>query len=145
MLNLKAKEEIMFYKESFKTPPVKVEIDTKVKDQAHIIDGKITAEKELKDLKRRKIDKMVAGKKIVQTNVNIDLKDPEETNYLKKVLEKSKKKKLKDLIYKHRESLGLAKFFTNQLREMREKERILKLKSALEREISVDVADNQSQ
>ncbi|CAD8145976.1 unnamed protein product [Paramecium pentaurelia] len=145
MLNLKAKEEIMFYKESFKTPPVKVEIDTKVKDQAHIIDGKITAEKELKDLKRRKIDKMVAGKKIVQTNVNIDLKDPEETNYLKKVLEKSKKKKLKDLIYKHRESLGLAKFFANQLREMREKERILKLKSALEREISVDVADNQSQ
>lgn len=32
MLNLKSKEEIMFYKESFKTPPVKVEIDTKVKD-----------------------------------------------------------------------------------------------------------------
>ena len=56
---------------------------------------------------------MVAGKKIVQTNVNIDLKDPEETNYLKKVLEKSKKKKLKDLIFKHRESLGLAKFFIN--------------------------------
>lgn len=55
----------MFFKESFKTPPVTVEIDTKVKDQAHIIDGKITAEKELKDLKRRKIDKMVAGKKIV--------------------------------------------------------------------------------
>ena len=51
MLNLKSKEVIMFYKESFKTPPVK--------------DGKITAEKELKDLKRRKIDKMVAGKKIV--------------------------------------------------------------------------------
>ncbi|CAD8136455.1 unnamed protein product [Paramecium octaurelia] len=145
MLNLKAKEEIMFYKESFKTPPVKVEIDTKVKDLAHIIDGKITAEKDLRDLKRRKIDKMVAGKKIVQTNVNIDLKDPEETNYLKKVLEKSKKKKLKDLIYKHRESLGLAKFFANQLREMREKERILKLKSALEKEISLDVPDNQSQ
>ncbi|CAD8054193.1 unnamed protein product [Paramecium sonneborni] len=145
MLNIKAKEEIMFNKESFKAPPVKVEIDTKVKDQAHIIDGKITAEKELKDLKRRKIDKMVAGKKIVQTNVNIDLKDPEETNYLKKVLEKSKKKKLKDLIHKHRESLGLAKFFANLLREQKEKERILKLKSALEKEISVDVADNQSQ
>lgn len=32
MLNLKAKEEIMFYKESFKSPPVTVEIDTKVKD-----------------------------------------------------------------------------------------------------------------
>ncbi|CAD8046931.1 unnamed protein product [Paramecium sonneborni] len=145
MLNIRAKEEIRFYKESFKTPLVKVEIDTKVKDQAHIIDGKITAEKELKDLKRRKIDKMVAGKKIVQTNVNIDLKDPEETNYLKKVLEKSKKKKLKDLIYKHRESLGLAKFFANLLREQKEKERILKLKSALEKEVSVDVADNQSQ
>ncbi|CAD8138486.1 unnamed protein product [Paramecium pentaurelia] len=145
MLNLKAKEEIMFYKESFKTPPVKVEIDTKVKDQAHFIDSKITAERDLRDLKRRKIDKMVAGKKIVQTNVNIDLKDPEETNYLKKVLEKSKKKKLKDLIFKHRESLGLAKFFINQQRELREKERILKLKSALEKEVSLDVPDNQSQ
>ncbi|CAD8126977.1 unnamed protein product [Paramecium sonneborni] len=144
MLNLKAKEEIMFYKESFNSPPVKVEIDTKVRDQAHIIDGKITAEKELKELKRKKIDKMVAGKKIVQNNVNIDLKDEEETIYLRKVLEKSKKKKLKDFIYKHREALGLSKFFANLLREQKEKERIQKLKSAFEKETQVQNPENQS-
>ncbi|CAD8135492.1 unnamed protein product [Paramecium octaurelia] len=144
MLNLKAKEEIMFYQVQFNSPPVKVEIDTKVRDQAHIIDGKVTAEKELKELKRKKIDKMVAGKKIVQTNVNIDLKDEEETIYLRKVLEKSKKKKLKDFIYKHREALGLSKFFANLHREQKEKERIQKLKSAFEKETLVEVHENQN-
>lgn len=55
---------------------------------------------------------MVAGKKIVKAEA-VTLRDEEETNYLKKVLEKSKKKKLKDLIFKYRESLGLSKFFAN--------------------------------
>lgn len=85
------------------------------------------AENNLKELKRKKIDIMVAGKKIIQSQVNINLKDPEETTYLKKVLEKSKKKKLKDLIYKHREALSLTRFFANQHKEMKELEKLKKM------------------
>jgi len=54
---------------------------------------------------------MVETKKIKQSDTNIKLKDPEENTYLKKVLEKNKKKMLKDLILKHQDKLGLKKFF----------------------------------
>ena len=70
--------------------PVAIEIDTKIQNHAFITDGRIVCEKDLKELKRKKIDKMVAGNKMVKSTV--DLKDPEEANYLKKVLEESKKK-----------------------------------------------------
>ncbi|KAM3146972.1 hypothetical protein pb186bvf_000688 [Paramecium bursaria] len=131
MLNLKSKEGLLQPKQnSFKGKPAIIEIDTKINNHAFITDGRILGERDLRELKRRKIDKMVAGKKIVPTqNINIALKDPEETKYLQKVLEKSKKKKLKDLIFKHKEALGLNKFFANLLREQREQEKLLKLKS----------------
>lgn len=44
--------------------PVKVEIDTKVKNEAYIIDSRYNVEQEVKELKKRKIDRMVADKKI---------------------------------------------------------------------------------
>ncbi len=54
---------------------------------------------------------MVAAKKIKQTDTNLNLKDPEESSYLKKALEKNKKKQLRDLILKHKDELRLPKLY----------------------------------
>lgn len=45
MLNIKSRDKLVFYKESFASPPVKVEVDTKVRDNAKIVDSKIAIEK----------------------------------------------------------------------------------------------------
>lgn len=125
MLLLQRKEALVQHPEQIKLKPVRIETDTKVKNEAYIIESRIECEKELKELKKRKIDKMVADKKLKAQE--LQLKDPEETNYLRKVLEKSKKKKLKDLIFKHQAELGLTKFFARLTKELRDLERQHKL------------------
>lgn len=47
-----------------KKQPIRIEIDTKVNNEGMIVESKIELEKELKELKKRKIDKMVADKKL---------------------------------------------------------------------------------
>lgn len=54
---------------------------------------------------------MVENNKINQADTTLKLQDPDEKAHLKKVLEKSRKKVLKDLILKHKDKLGLKKFF----------------------------------
>lgn len=63
---------------------------------------------------------LVAARKIKQGDASITLKDPEESSYLKKALEKNKKKQLKDLILKHKDELGLKRFYLHTMREQKE-------------------------
>jgi hypothetical protein len=79
MLNLKRKETLRANQVVLKKEPVKIEVDTKVKKEAYIIDSRFNVEKELKGLKKRKIDRMIAGQKMKHQEVNLNLRDPDET------------------------------------------------------------------
>ena len=96
-----------------------------VRNEAFTIEQRWGGEMDVRDMRKRKIEMVVAAKQLLkQEEVNFVGRDAEDANFWRSAIDKNKKKSLKELILLYAEQLGLKKFKVIHEKDKAELERV---------------------
>ena len=129
MLKMKMNEAIRQSNQISYQPTIKIQVDAMVRNEAFTIEQRWGGEMDVRDMRKRKIEMVVAAKQMLkQEEVNFVGRDAEDANFWRSAIDKNKKKSLKELILLYAEQLGLKKFKAIYEKEKAELERVQNLK-----------------